>query len=153
MIGNAKTEEMFILSSSYFFVRTSLPQWLPVTSQKICKWVLCIVVIKNYYGDLRVMPVTWNIGVIITFNIAVTMVKYSGSCTNIFYWISSLMFWKIGPRRPIASEFPLTWSFVRKKTPPQMFLALLGENVSVKCNQFPLSSQTPQTYFESSTHV
>ena len=41
----------------------------------------------------------------------------------------------------------------QEKTPPQMFLAFLAENGSVKCNQVPLSSQTPQTYFESSTHV
>ena len=40
----------------------------------------------------------------------------------------------------------------QEKTPPQMFLAFLAENGSVKCNQVPLSSQTPQTYFESSTH-
>ena len=41
----------------------------------------------------------------------------------------------------------------QEKTPPQMFLAFLAENGSVKCNQAPLSSQTSQTYFESSTHV
>ena len=41
----------------------------------------------------------------------------------------------------------------QEKTPPQMFLAFLAENGSVKCNQAPPSSQTPQTYFESSTHV
>ena len=34
-----------------------------------------------------------------------------------------------------------------------MFLEFLAENGSVKRNQVPLSSQTPQTYFESSTHV
>ena len=39
------------------------------------------------------------------------------------------------------------------KTPPQMFLGFLAENGSIKWNQTPLSSQTPQTYFESSTHV
>ena len=38
-------------------------------------------------------------------------------------------------------------------TTPQMFLAFLAENASVKCNQAPLSFQTPQTYFESSTSV
>ena len=112
-VGNAKTEEIFILSSAYFFVCTS--QWLPVTSKKICKWVLCLVVIKSYYGNLRAMSVTWNIGVFIAFKIAVTMVRYSGSLTNFFYWISSVTFWKAGSRRPIASEFPLTWSFIRKK--------------------------------------
>ena len=41
----------------------------------------------------------------------------------------------------------------QEKTPPQMFLAFLAENGSVMCNQVPLSSQTPQSYFESSTHV
>ena len=41
----------------------------------------------------------------------------------------------------------------QEKTPPQMFLAFLAENGSVKCNQARLSSQTPQTYFESSTYV
>ena len=34
-----------------------------------------------------------------------------------------------------------------------MFLAFLAQNGSVKCNQNPLSSQTPKTYFESNTHV
>ena len=114
-VHSTETEVIFILSRAYFFVRTSLPQWLPVTSKKICKWVLCLVVIKNYYENLRVMSVTWNIGVFITFNIAINIVRCSGSRTNIFYWISSLTFWKVGPRRPIASEFPLTWSFIRKK--------------------------------------
>ena len=132
---------------------TSLHQWLPVISKKTCKWVLCLMVIKNYYGSLRVMSVTWNIGVFITFNIAVTIVRCSASQTNIFYWISSLTFWKVGSRRPITSELPLTWSFTRQKTPLQMFLAFLAENASVECNQASLSSQTPQTYFESSTHL
>ena len=96
-------------------MRTSLHQWLPVTSKKICKWVLCLVVIKNYYRNLKVMLVTWNMGFFIAFNIAVSMVRCSGSHKNIFYWISSLTFSKVGPRRPIVSEFPLTWSFISKK--------------------------------------
>ena len=41
----------------------------------------------------------------------------------------------------------------QEKTPPQMLLAFLAENASVKCYQALLSFQTPQTYFESSTHV
>ena len=126
----------------------SLPQWLLVTSKKICKWVLCLVVAKNYYENLRVMSVTSNIRVFITFNMAVTMVRCSGSCTNIFYWISSLTFWKVGPRRPIASEFTLTRSFIRKK-----FHHKCSWHRSVKCNQAPFSFQTVQTYFESSTPV
>ena len=94
---------------------TSLPQWLPFTSKRICKWVLCLVVIRNYYGNLRVKSVTWNIGVFIAFNIAVTMIRCSGSRTNIFYWISSLAFWKVGPTRPTVLELSLNWSFIRKK--------------------------------------
>ena len=41
----------------------------------------------------------------------------------------------------------------QEKMPPQKFLAFSADNESVKCNQAPLSSQTPQTYFENSTHV
>ena len=41
----------------------------------------------------------------------------------------------------------------QEKTPPQMFVAFLAENASVKCSQAPLSSQIPQTYIKSSTHV
>ena len=66
-VSSAKIEVVFILSSAYFFVRTSLPQRLLITSKKIWKWFLCLVVIKNYYGNPRVMSVTWNIGVFITF--------------------------------------------------------------------------------------
>ena len=94
---------------------TSLPQWLPFTSKRICKWVLCLVVIRNHYGNLKVKSVTWSTGVFITFSIAVTMIRCSGSRTNIFYWISSLAFWKVGPTRPTVLELSLNWSFIRKK--------------------------------------
>ena len=30
---------------------------------------------------------------------------------------------------------------------------IFKENENLKCNQTPLSSQTPQTYFENSTHL
>ena len=103
------------------------------------------------YQNLRVMSVTWNIGVFITFNIAVTMVRCSGSRGNVFYWISFLTFWKAGPRRPIFLEFNL--ELYQEKTQPQMLLALLAENESGKWKQAPLSFQSPHTYLESSTHI
>ena len=81
-------------SQLIFFLRTFLPQWLPVISKKVCKWVLYHLVIKNYYRNLRIISLTLKICVSITFNIAVTMVRCTGSRLNSFCWISSLHFEK-----------------------------------------------------------
>ena len=64
--------------------------------QGIHEQVATLLVVMKNYGNLRVMSVTWNIRVVMTFNIAVSMVRYSGSHTNIFYWIFSLHFKKLG---------------------------------------------------------
>ena len=92
--GSAETEVIFILASAHFFVRTFLPQWLPVISKKVCKWVLYHLVIKDYYRNLRIISLTLKICVSITFNVAVTMIRCTGSCLNSFCWISSLHFEK-----------------------------------------------------------
>ena len=141
------------MPSSYFFARTYLLHWLPVTSKKICKWLLCLVVMQNYYGNLRVMSVTWNIRVFITFSIADSMVRHSGSRTNYFLLNLFPYILKSWAKEAYRLRISHNLELYLEKTPPQMFLAFLAENGSVKCNQVPLSSQTPQTYFESSTRV
>ena len=42
--ASTATEVIFILVSAYTFVCTFLPQWLPVISKKVFKWVLYLVV-------------------------------------------------------------------------------------------------------------
>ena len=80
----ARKQKYFYFGLSLIFCAYILPQWLPVIFKKVYKWVLYLVVIKNYYRNLRIVSLTLKICVSITFNIAVTMVRYSGSRLNIF---------------------------------------------------------------------
>ena len=91
--------------------------------------------------------------VFITFNIAVPMVRCSGKpykhfLLNLFPYI--LNSWA---KEAYCFRIFFNLELYQEKTPPQMFQAFLAENGSVKYNQATLSSQTPQTYFESSSHV
>ena len=151
LVGSAETKVILILRLAYFFGRTSLPQRLSVTFKRIWKWVLCLVVIKNYYEYLTVKSVTWNIWAFITFNIAVTIVRCSGSRTNI-YWISSLTFWGVGSGR-LASKISLTWSFIRQKPHHKCswhFQERMGVLDAVKPH---FHRRLRQTYFECFTYV
>ena len=151
LVGSAETKVILILPLAYFFGRTSLAQRLSVTFMRIWKWVLCLVVIKNYYEYLTVKSVTWNIWAFITFNIAVTIVRCSGSRTNI-YWISSLTFWGVGSGR-LASKISLTWSFIRQK-PHHKCSWHFQERMGVLDAMKPhFHRRLRQTYFECFTYV
>ena len=81
------------------------------------------------------------------------MVRYSVSRTNIFLLNLFPYILKSWTKEAYRFRISFNLELYLEKTPPQMFQVFLAENGSVKCNQVPLSSQTPQTYFESSTRV
>lgn len=134
--GNFQLKSFFDLRS--LFVPTSLLQWLPVILKKICKWVLlckCLVVIKIYYRNLRFMSVTWKIWIFITFNIAMV-----GSVIAVqVFFIESFPYILKSFKEIHCFRISFNLELYQKYTPPRMFRGFLGEKMSVKCNQTPIS--------------
>ena len=121
-----------------FFVPTSLLQWLPVILKKVCKWVLlckCLAVIKIYYRNLRFMSITWKIWIFITFNIAMV-----GSVIAVqLFFIESFPYILKSLKETHCFRISFNLELYQKYTPPRMFREFLGEKMSVKCNQTPIS--------------